>query len=94
MSSRAGLSILVSAALMLATGFSCRDLYAQNQPAQSAAGWRGAMIWRIGRNRHIAAKKREKRKAGLGLRLSSLTTIQDRSHYNLSSHENPSKIVS
>ena len=32
---RARLSILVSAALMFGTGFSCRDLYAQSQSAQS-----------------------------------------------------------
>ena len=36
MSDRAGLSILVSAALVVATGFSCRDLYAQSQSAHSA----------------------------------------------------------
>jgi hypothetical protein len=36
MGGRAGLSILVSAALMFAAGFSRRDLYAQTQSAQSA----------------------------------------------------------
>jgi hypothetical protein len=36
MRDRARLSILVSVALMFATGFNCRDLYAQSQSAQSA----------------------------------------------------------